>query len=142
MQMQVERRQHYFGAPLPSHKADVRFGEVARLVGYDSFRSGQNLRVVLYWQALGRSEISYKVFVHVLDSAGELRAQRDQIPGAGEFPTTTWVNGEYLADVYDITWPNDLQDFQIELACMIRQRVRLVAHDSSGNTIGDNIILK
>ncbi len=143
MQVQVERRPHYFGAPLPSHQADARFGDVARLVGYDAVRSGQNLRVVLFWQALARSEISYKVFMHILDSTGELRAQRDQIPGAGEFPTTTWVKGEYLVDVYDITLPTELGDFQIRVGLYDPTGgTRLIVLDQSGRQIGDNLILK
>ncbi len=107
MQVQVKGRPHYFGAPTPSQKLDARFGEVAKLVGYDSVRSGQNLRIVLDWQALGRAPISYKVFAHVVDPNEKIIAQRDQIPGAGEFPTTTWVKGEYLVDVYDILIPRD-----------------------------------
>ncbi len=97
----VKGRPHYFGAPSPSFKADARFGAVAQLVGYDF----SNRRIVLYWRASASTETSYKIFLHLIDSGGKLIAQRDQIPGVGAFPTTSWVAGEYLVDVYDIDAP-------------------------------------
>jgi 4-amino-4-deoxy-L-arabinose transferase-like glycosyltransferase len=141
--VQVRERPHYFGAPHPSHQTDARFDELARLVGYDSVRSGQTLRVVLYWQALARSETLYKVFVHVLDATGELRGQRDQVPGAGEFPTTTWVKNEYLVDSYEILIPSGLSDYQVQVGLYDPTTgARLLVLNASGNQIGDNITLK
>ncbi|MDE3089623.1 MAG: glycosyltransferase family 39 protein [Chloroflexota bacterium] len=143
MQVQVKGRPHYYGAPAPSQKLDARFGEVGKLVGYDSVRSGQNLRIVLYWQALGRAPISYKVFAHVVDPNGKIIAQRDQIPGAGEFPTTTWVEGEYLVDVYDIALANGVSDYRIEIGLYDPgSGARLIAYDALGNPVGDSVVVK
>ncbi len=143
MTVQVKGRQHYFGVPSPSHETNVRFGDYTRLVGYDSIRSERNLRVVLYWQALGALQISYKGFVHILDSSGQLITQRDQIPGAGALPTTSWVKGEYLVDVYDIALPNDLNNYQIHAGLYDpASGVRIIAYDAAGNQVGDSLVLK
>jgi hypothetical protein len=34
-------------------------------------------------------------------------SQQDQIPGAGQFPTTGWVANEYLVDSYQLPIPMD-----------------------------------
>jgi hypothetical protein len=42
----------------------------------------------------------YTVFVHLLDANGNLLASADAEPGNGEFPTTGWIENEYIADVH------------------------------------------
>jgi hypothetical protein len=137
----VKGRPHYFGAPPVQSATDVRFGEGARLVGFD-VSQGEGLHVVLYWQALAPMDRSYTVFVHLLDSAGNIAAQRDQIPGAGEFPTTGWVRGEYLADAYDLGLPR-AGEFRVEVGLYdAATGQRLSAFDASGKNIGDHWILE
>jgi uncharacterized membrane protein len=128
----VKNRAHYFGAPSPQKKFDARFGNVARLVGYDVLQS----RIVLYWQAAASTPTSYTVFVHLVDDAGTMRAQRDQIPGAGAFPTTSWVKGEYLVDVYDI--PISPGDFKIRIGMYDASTgARVPVLDANNQPIGD-----
>ena len=51
-------------------------------------------------------QLPYKVFVHVLDAAGEhVVAQRDAEPQDGKAPTTAWVVNEIIEDAYVITLP-------------------------------------
>ncbi len=144
--VRVQGRPHYFGAPAPSEKFDARFGDIARLVGYDAVREGNNLQLVLYWQALGTSQTSYTVFVHALDASGNIVGQRDHIPGDGAYPTTSWVKGEYLVDEYNITVPPGA-DFQIEIgmydaATNARLPVSDSAHPNATNQpLGDHSIL-
>ena len=91
----------------PQHPADATFGGVARLVGYDSgaadLISGGELPVTLHWQALGATDRPYTVFVHLVDAAGNIRGYGDSEPGGGQFPTTGWLPGEYIADVHTVT---------------------------------------
>ncbi len=139
----VKGRPHYFGAPSPSKIFDARFDDTARLIGYDVTRSQQNLRVVLYWQALAPTPTPYKVFAHLVDAGGTLRAQRDQVPGAGEYPTTTWVKGEYLVDTFDISITNTpAGSYQIQIGMYDAETgARLPTFDASGQPIGDHITL-
>ncbi len=136
----VKGRAHYFGAPAPSNKSDARFGDLARLVGYDVSRDQRSVRIVLYWQALGSSETASTVFVHLVDETGTLRAQRDQIPGAGAYPTTSWVKGEYLVDVYDVEIPRGAPagEYAIQIGMYDpASGARLPAFDASNQPIGD-----
>lgn len=129
----VKGRPHYFGAPSPSFKADARFGTVAQLVGYDF----SNQRIVLYWRAIAATETSYKVFLHLIDHNGKLITQRDQIPGAGALPTTSWVAGEYLVDVYDIDAPPGEYTIRIGMYDPATN-LRLPVLDLSNLPIGDH----
>jgi len=133
----VKGRPHYFGAPTPANQFEARFGDVARLVGYEIIG---NQRIVLYWRALTTSDISYKVFVHLVDANAIIRAQRDQIPGAGEYPTTSWIKDEYLVDVYDVDAPPGEYTIRIGMYDPATQ-MRLPAFDASNQPIGDYIEL-
>jgi hypothetical protein len=86
------------------HPMDVNFGNQIKLLGYDLALTDQ-LTLTLYWQALGPIRESYKVFVHVLSSEGEIFMQKDQIPLAGKAPTTSWLAGEVITDVYRFSMP-------------------------------------
>ncbi len=133
----VKGRLHYFGAPTPANQFEARFGNVARLVGYEIIG---NQRIVLYWRALTTSDISYKVFVHLVDANEIIRAQRDQIPGAGEYPTTSWIKDEYLVDVYEVdTLPGE-DTIRIGMYDPATN-VRLPVFDTSNQLIGDYIEL-
>lgn len=134
--LNVKGRPRYFGAPSPSNKIDVRFGDIAQLVGYDVVENQRAVRIVLYWQAHAWSETSYKVFVHLTDSNGNLRAQRDQVPGNGAYPTTSWVKGEYLVDVYDIDAPPG--EYAVRIGMYDPgSNLRLSVFDVANRVIGD-----
>jgi hypothetical protein len=70
-------------------------------------KAGEQLSLTLHWQAITTLDTSWKVFVHLVNDEGEIVAQKDQIPGAGQFPTTGWLPDEYLADSYNILIPAD-----------------------------------
>ena len=98
--------------PAPTHSQEAELGGYARLLGYDlsanAVPGGGSFALKLYWQCIEETNTSYTVFVHVLDDNGKIAAQRDQIPGAGRFPTTGWLRQEVISDVYEITLPDDL----------------------------------
>ena len=102
-------RPHIFDAPKPQLKMDVTFGEQIRLVGVDlpetRLNPGQMLPVTLYWQAVGAIDKNWTVFVHLTGDQGNIIAQQDQTPGAGQFPTLGWIPNEYLVDEYSLTIP-------------------------------------
>jgi len=52
---------------------------------------------------LDKMEVSYTVFVHLLDGENRIWGQRDSVPGNGTLPTTGWVEGEVIADKYKFT---------------------------------------
>jgi len=105
----------YGVAPLPGEPAvtlDARFGEGIHLRGYalagERFAPGHVLPVTLFWEAQAPIAEPFKVTVQLLDGVGQLVAQRDTQPGAGLRPTTTWQQGQVLADRYGVPLPADL----------------------------------
>src|SRR5205823_5859333 len=64
-------------------------------------RGGDKLTVKLRWRSAAEMAAAYKVFVHVLDAAGQqVLAQKDAEPQDGRAPTTGWVVGEAIDDQY------------------------------------------
>lgn len=94
--------------PLPH----VQFGENIALTGFDrptsTLRPGQSLSFNLHWQALAAILPNYTVFTHLLDSAGQLRAQQDDSPQQGRYPTSWWSPGETIVDAHTLFLPPDL----------------------------------
>ncbi|MCB9099349.1 MAG: glycosyltransferase family 39 protein [Anaerolineales bacterium] len=105
-------RPHNFDAPAPAEPLSVNFSGQVELVGFDlpetHVAAGGVLPVTLYWHSLATFDKNWKVFVHLIDAAGDIKSQQDQLPGAGQFPTTSWVPDEYITDSYNIPIPADL----------------------------------
>jgi hypothetical protein len=79
---------------------------------------GDKLTVSLRWRSAAQMAQAYKVFVHVLDEAGQrVIAQQDAEPQAGKAPTTGWVVGEVLDDTYTLVLPAGLAagEYPLEL---------------------------
>jgi 4-amino-4-deoxy-L-arabinose transferase-like glycosyltransferase len=74
----------------------------------DELPLGQILRLDLTWQATGPTSQPVKVFLHLLDAEGGLRAQRDAEPLDGTRPTTSWQPGETIADRAGLWLPTSL----------------------------------
>jgi hypothetical protein len=74
--------------------------------------------------------------LHLIDSGGKLIAQRDQIPGVGAFPTTSWVADEYLVDVYDIDAPPGEYTIRVGMYDPATN-LRLPVLDASNLPVGD-----
>ncbi len=86
------------------------------LEGYDLQRldwaGGPALRVNLYWQPTAELPRSLKVSLRLLDAAGNVLVYPDGSPATlDEFPlrqvapTTTWLRGETVRDVYSLYLP-------------------------------------
>jgi hypothetical protein len=144
------QRPHDFSPPSTQHLVDARFGDHARLLGYD-LRGGTNaypghpLTLILYWQALGTFDRNYTVFAHLVDANDHIVGQRDQVPGNGDFPTTSWVPEEYLIDAYAIPVNADtpVGDYWIELGLYNPlDGARLPVVDADGQSLGDRLLLR
>ncbi|MBN1978506.1 MAG: hypothetical protein JW918_14000 [Anaerolineae bacterium] len=89
---------------------EATFGDQIRLVSFaapDSVAPGQTLDVRLYWKARQPLEEDYIVFVHLLDSRGELVASHDGPPRDRESPTSTWLPGDVVPDVHRVNLGDD-----------------------------------
>jgi hypothetical protein len=94
-----------------SHPLTVRLGAPAliTLLGYDQERStaqaGEPLRFKLYWRAEQAIPKDYSVFVHLVDANGQLLAQQDAAPAAGNAPTSWWRSGDLIPDEHELVVP-------------------------------------
>lgn len=107
-EIKVESRPHNFERPQPQVSLDANFSGSASLIGYDLDRPedlspGDTLTLTLYWRGEAGFDRSWTVFAHIVDAEGRIWGQRDQLPGDGAFPTTSWVPGEYIADTRQIS---------------------------------------
>jgi len=97
-----------------THPTTITGGEPVslKLVGYDlaanTLAAGSSLNLTLYWQDLAPLALDYTVFVHVTDSAGQVRAQADAQPLGGRAPTSWWRPGELFRDPRTVSLGSDL----------------------------------
>ncbi|MDP6585747.1 MAG: hypothetical protein QF535_13915, partial [Anaerolineales bacterium] len=66
---------------------------------------GDKLVVTLIWSTKDILQNDYVVFVHLLDSAGNLLTSHDGLPAAGRRPTTTWTTNETVLDLHKFQVP-------------------------------------
>lgn len=81
---------------------------LAYAVGPVDLPAGDVVAVRLEWSADAPPGRAYKVFLHLLDGAGNVMAQRDGEPGGGARPTTGWAAGERITDNHGLLLPPDL----------------------------------
>jgi 4-amino-4-deoxy-L-arabinose transferase-like glycosyltransferase len=89
----------------PEVRLGARFGDSIQLRGYDLSQGatapvppGTDVAIRLHWESIARVEEDYTVFVHLVDSEGQIQAQADGPPLAGRYPTSFWKPGELLQD--------------------------------------------
>jgi hypothetical protein len=108
----------------------VTFGQTVRLVGWEVavadaqgiyqpasavVKEGQSVRVSLWWQAAARIPADYTVFVHALDSGGQVAGQHDSPPAYGFRPSSQWVGQEIVRDLHYFELSKDASEFEIGL---------------------------
>jgi 4-amino-4-deoxy-L-arabinose transferase-like glycosyltransferase len=102
----VQQTDRVFDVPLMSYSVKARLGNRVELLGYDlstdTVAPGETFVLTLYWRALVEMRTDYTVFTHLLAPDGSMTGQRDNPPVDGTYPTSLWVPGEVVRDVYEI----------------------------------------
>jgi len=144
----VAAHEPLFEVPPIQHPMSVDLGSVVRFLGYDlpqtDVPAGGTLHLLLYWQALASMDTSYTVFVHLLDSEGQIRGQQDNIPMSGSYPTSRWLPGEVLVDEYTIPIAADAPPGEYTVAVgmyTLPAGQRLPAFDAGGHRLPDDSIV-
>ncbi len=139
-----------FVAPQAAFAQEANFNNMVGLTGYNvsapQVRAGETMTVTLNWQALGKMDKPYTVFVHLLDKDSKSWGQKDAQPMNGARATPTWVEGEYLVDTYSFQVKPDAPpgEYQIEIGWYDAADptfARLQVIDANGNGAGDRILL-
>jgi hypothetical protein len=111
-EMAVTTPPRTYAIPAMGAAADVTWENGIALIGCDlpdaALTPGGELHLTLYWQPADEVAADLKVFVHLVDGAGNLVAQRDQVPLDGARPTTGWAPGEVIADSYTLAIGEDV----------------------------------
>jgi len=136
----------------PQYPCQATWDNKIRLLGYDleatEYPAGGEIDLVLYWQDLAPTRLSYTVFTHLLGpynpaTGGPLWAQDDSEPGWRSYPTILWAPDEIIMDRHTLAIPADTPpgDYQIEIGWYywVTQE-RLLVHDAAGSTT-DYLIL-
>ncbi len=139
-------KQRQFKVPASAQSVEAHFADGISLGGTQltksSLNPGAELRTTLFWQSTQAVEPSYTAFVHLVDSAGQLRAQSDHIPN-GDLPTYAWSPGEVVPDLHVIHLDESIPtDEYILVAGMYDSSTqkRLPLLRSSGAFERDNVV--
>ncbi len=102
----VEATERSFEPPPVAHPISATLGGQIALLGYDlsaqEFAPGETLTLTLYWRALTEMEEDYTIFTHLVAPDGAMSGQKDSQPVGGTYPTSLWMAGEVITDVYEI----------------------------------------
>jgi len=80
------------------HLTNLIYEDIIRLLGYRWRTTGAELHVTLLWEALQKPVEEYKVFVHLINSDGDVVRQYDAMPCNWTCPTDQWQVGELIQD--------------------------------------------
>jgi hypothetical protein len=121
------------------------------LTGYEFYQcqdlprgSGHRFGLYLHWKATEPLSRSFKVFVHAVDSEGQLITQRDGVPVLWMHPTDAWEVGESVIDFYPLHFDEALGPgpYTILVGLYDPESGRRVGWlDSSGDSAGDHFVL-
>jgi 4-amino-4-deoxy-L-arabinose transferase-like glycosyltransferase len=85
-----------------TRSADIRFGDIAQLVGYaldrDRLNAGEELHVTLCWQTLKPTSTNLYFFLHLLGANNAIVARRESLPGLGRYPSIQWASDQIFCD--------------------------------------------
>ncbi|MDA0242149.1 MAG: hypothetical protein OT477_01910 [Chloroflexi bacterium] len=73
-----------------------------------SYVAGETAVLTLRWHAAVPTDAYPTVFIHLLDEAGEIAAQRDAPPVLGSYPVAVWQPDTIITDQHPIPLPADL----------------------------------
>jgi hypothetical protein len=138
----VQETARTFDVPPISHPITATLGDRVELLGYDlsadSIVAGEVLMLTLTWRALEEMDTDYTVFTHLLAPDGSMTGQRDAQPGDGRYPTSLWLPGEVVSDVYEIPVRPDavLGEHRLEVGMyVVETGTRLPVKGSPGDAV-------
>ncbi len=132
-----------FSKPEVQIPLEHTFGETAVLIGLDlpqtEFRPSDAIPLTLHWQSITEGETNpYKLFVHLLDENDNIIGQVDVEPLGGIRPFTSWIQGEYISDMLNITLNDSNFEGEVRIGVGIYNPVdntRLLDMDGNGRVI-------
>jgi hypothetical protein len=116
-----------------------------QLLGYDlpPLDSAEPLSFALYWHSVDNVANSYDVFVHLVNSDGEIVAQVDQKPVQGLAATDVWRPGDIIRDPYQLLLPSDLLagSYTLKVGLYLRETGKRLPVVTDGQPVEDTLLL-
>jgi len=141
--LSVEAPERAWRVPQGFTRGGAELGEVVALAGYriaaDTVAAGERLDVALAWEALAEMDISYRVYLHLIEPGGRILTQDDGEPVAWTRPTTGWAVSEVVVDVRSLGVPADAEPgvYEVRVGMYGPDGVRLqTASGQDGIAIG------
>jgi len=134
--------------PASAQAYDVTYGDAARLVAVEIqpkvVEPGDDLEVVLYWEALAPIEEDWSIYIQAFGYGRQRLGQRDTYPGGGDYPTTMWSPGEVIRDRYLMRIRPDAlgpvaADIEVGFYQLESMR-RLPASSPAGDPVGRTVV--
>jgi hypothetical protein len=98
--------------PAEARVEPVDVGGVARIVGWElapqTVRTGQDVEVVVYWEAIAPDGKDYVSFANLLGRRYQSMGQINRYPACGMVPTSLWQAGQVWRDPYRIPIAEDV----------------------------------
>ncbi len=126
----------------------LSFGDRIELLGYETdppldrgaLRPGQPLTLVTYWRAREPVQVPIRLFLHLLDSAGTLRAGEDRL----DVWYGGWQEGDLLAQVQQVALDADAAPglYQMEIGCYNPQTMQRLPLLVDGVPLADRVLLQ
>jgi len=141
-------------SPLPTvlgaqRAAQINLGDKVLFLGYDladeAVRQGEDLHLVLYWQAQQPLEKQYSVFAHLDAPPNYITWAGSDNLNPGGLPTSRWAPALYTRDEHTIPIPADLPPVEYLLQVGLYDKVtkeRLPILSEGGQPAGDSIPLQ
>jgi hypothetical protein len=125
---------------------EQRFALVGYKIGATSVQPGKELVVTLYWKAQAREDKTLSAFVQLVDTAGDLVANRNVLLGSASFTTPYWIPGTVIQQTYVLqVSPQALNPSKVDIVVGLFQyqdiKHRLEAFDAAGAPLGDACVL-
>ncbi len=135
--IQIASRPRTFTAPALPQPGNIRFGQLATLIGAEANRAGNTLTITLYWRAQAITSTNYTVFVQLTRSDGQVVQQIDRWQIGGDNPTSTWVVDQIVGDAYAFEVPDN--EYQVWVGVYnAADGQRLPAFDAQGQRLPDD----
>jgi hypothetical protein len=116
---------------------------VILLRGYELQDSVESLELTLYWEAQRKMDVSYKVFVHLIDlTTGIIVVQDDAVPRRWAYPTTRWERDEVVEDTVSLPL-NEVPPGQYRLVIGLYDQAtgeRLPAYSADDEHYPDDVV--
>jgi len=127
-----------YALPLPAN-----WGNTVALLGYEvspaQLQPGEAVTLLTFWRVQQTSDRPLKLFAHLLDSGGQVRAGQDRL----DAPTVGWRAGDILVQLYHLPLPGDATGtYQLEIGWYDGETLaRLPILDAAGAAIADRALL-